>query len=105
MKITLAALFFAPILHAATFSVSDPEAARKAVRDAKPGDTILLTAGDWKDADLRLDGEGTAEAPITIRAEVPGKTRFTGASRLRLGGSHLIVSGLHLHNLSGTKAD
>lgn len=105
MKITLAALFFAPILHAATFSVSDPEAARKAVRDAKPGDTILLTAGDWKDADLRLDGDGTESAPITIRAEVPGKTVFTGASRLRLGGSHLIVSGLHLHNLSGSKAD
>jgi poly(beta-D-mannuronate) lyase len=105
MKVTLAALFFAPVLHAATFSASDSEAARKAVRDAKPGDTIVLTSGDWKDADLRLDGEGTAEAPITIRAEVPGKTRFTGASRLRLGGSHLIVSGLHLHNLSGTKAD
>lgn len=105
MKATLAALFFAPILHAATFSVSDPEAARKAVRDSKPGDTIVLTAGDWKDADLRLDGDGTAEAPITIRAEVPGKTVFTGASRLRIGGSHLIVSGLHLHNLSGAKAD
>jgi poly(beta-D-mannuronate) lyase len=105
MRTVLATIFLAPALHAATFSVSDPEAARRAVRDAKPGDTIVLTAGDWKDADLRLDGDGTATAPITIRAEVPGKTVFTGASRLRLGGSHLIVSGLHLRNLSGAKAD
>lgn len=105
MKATLAALLLTPALHAATFSASNPEAARKAVRDAKAGDTIVLTTGEWKDADLRLDGEGTVEAPITIRAEVPGETRFTGSSRLRLGGSHLIVSGLHLQNLSGTKAD
>lgn len=105
MKIILATLLFCPALHAATRTVSDPEAARKAVRDAKPGDTIVLASGEWKDADVRLDGEGTASAPITIQAEVPGKTVFTGASRLRLGGSHLIVRGLHLNNLSGAKSD
>jgi poly(beta-D-mannuronate) lyase len=98
-------LLAVPALPAATHTSADPESARKAVREAQPGDTIVLSAGEWKDADLRLDGEGTESAPITIRAEVPGKTLFTGASRLRLGGSHLIVSGLHLHNLSGNKAD
>lgn len=101
----LCLLALAPALHAATLTVSDPEAARKAVLNAKPGDAIVLAAGEWKDADLRLDGEGTAQSPITIRAAVPGKTVLTGASRLRLGGSHLIVSGLHLHNLSGSQAD
>lgn len=90
---------------AETVTVSDPEPARKAVRDAQPGDVIVLSAGEWKDADLRLDGEGSAESPILIRAEAPGKTILTGASRLRLGGSHLTVSGLHLHNLTGAKAD
>jgi poly(beta-D-mannuronate) lyase len=92
-------------LPAATVTVAEPEAARKAVRDAQPGDVILLAAGEWRDADLRLDGAGSATAPITIRAEAPGKTVFTGASRLRLGGAHLVVSGLHLHNLAGAKAD
>lgn len=91
--------------NAAEVKVADPESARKAVRDAKPGDVIVLAAGEWRDADLRLDGEGTAEAPITIRAEGPGKTIFTGASRIRLGGEHLVVSGFHLSNLSGAKAD
>jgi len=85
--------------------VSDPEAARKAVLAAKPGDVIVLTAGEWKDTDLRLDGMGTKDQPITIRAEKPGETIFTGASRIRLGGEHLVVSGLWLKNLSGAKAD
>ena len=85
--------------------VSDPESARKAVRDAKPGDVIVLAEGEWKDTDLRLDGEGTEAAPITIRAEEPGKTIFIGASRIRIGGSHLVVSGLWLKNLSGCGAD
>jgi poly(beta-D-mannuronate) lyase len=90
---------------AADVTVSDPEAARKAVLAAKPGDVIVLAAGEWKDADLRLDGEGSKDQPITIRAEKPGETIFTGASRIRLGGSHLVVSGLFLLNLSGADAD
>lgn len=89
----------------AEVGVSDPESARKAVRDAKPGDVIVLAAGEWRDTDLRLDGEGTAEQPITIRSEEPGKTIFTGASRIRLGGSHLVVSGVWMKNLSGGGAD
>lgn len=90
---------------AADYPVSDAESARKAVRDAKPGDVIVLREGLWKDVDLRLDGEGTAEAPITIRAAVPGKTVITGASRVRLGGEHLILSGIRLENLSMKNAD
>ena len=92
-------------LQAGTVTVSDPESARRAVREARPGDVIVLSRGEWKDADLRLDGEGSSEAPILIRAEVPGQTVLTGASRVRLGGQHLVLSGLHLRNLSGAKAD
>lgn len=100
----VALLGLAPTL-ASEVLVSDPESARKAVRDAKPGDVVVLAKGEWKDADLRLDGEGEEGNPITIRAEEPGRTVFTGASRIRLGGSHLVVRGLHLMNLSGAKAD
>ncbi len=107
MRAALILLFFfgtfAPL--SAEVLVSDPESARKAVRDAKPGDVIVLAAGEWQDADLRLDGEGSAERPVTIRAEKAGETIFTGASRIRLGGSHLVVSGLFLRNLSGVNAD
>lgn len=92
-------------LSAAEVKVSDSESARKAVRDAKPGDVIVLASGEWRDVDLRLDGEGTADQPVTIRAEEPGKTIITGASRVRLGGSHLVVSGLFFRNLSGANSD
>lgn len=92
-------------LSAAEVKVSDAESARKAVRDAKPGDVIVLASGEWRDVDLRLDGEGTADQPVTIRAEEPGKTIITGASRIRLGGSHLVVSNLFFRNLSGANAD
>jgi poly(beta-D-mannuronate) lyase len=93
------------VLVAGTVRVADAEAARLAVRAAKPGDIIELAAGEWRDADLRLDGEGSAEAPITVRAERPGETILSGASRVRLGGRYLVVRGLHLRNLSGAKAD
>jgi poly(beta-D-mannuronate) lyase len=102
---SIAAISFSLPGFAAEVKVSDPESARKAVRDAKPGDVIVLAAAEWKDADLRLDGEGSEAAPITIRAEEAGKTIFTGASRIRLGGSHLVVSGLWLKNLSGGGSD
>ena len=67
---------------------------QKAVTAAKPGDTITLSPGEWKDAELLLDTQGTAEAPITMRAAEPGKTVLTGKSRLRFGGNHLVVTGL-----------
>lgn len=101
----LASLFFGAALCAEEVGVSDPESARKAVLAAKPGDVVVLAEGEWKDADLRFDGEGTADQPIMIRAEEPGKTVITGASRVRLGGTHLVVSGLFLMNLSGANAD
>ena len=69
-----------------------------------PGDVIVLKSGEWKDVDLRLDGEGIEANPITIRAEEPGKTIFTGASRIRLGGKHLVVSGIWMKNVSGADA-
>ncbi len=38
--------------------------------------------------------EGTKERPITLRAATPGKTIFTGDSRLRISGHHVVVEGL-----------
>jgi len=92
-------------LSAVEVRVGDPESARKAIRDANPGDVVVLASGTWQDADLRFEGAGEPGKPITIRAERPGETILTGASRVRLGGRHLVVSGLWLRDLSGAKAD
>ncbi|MEC7289372.1 MAG: polysaccharide lyase 6 family protein, partial [Pseudomonadota bacterium] len=60
----------------------------------QPGDVIVLANGEWRDFDLVLEAEGTAEHPIYLVAEEPGSVVLTGQSSLRLGGEYLIVSGL-----------
>ena len=66
----------------------------EAIRQAKPGEKIMLANGDWRDFDMVVRGEGTADAPIEVFAETPGQVVLTGNSSLRLGGEHLSVSGL-----------
>ena len=61
---------------------------------AQPGDVIVLANGTWTDFDLVLEAKGTAENPIFLIAEEPGKVILNGQSSLRIGGEHLIVSGL-----------
>lgn len=60
----------------------------------KPGDVIVLANGVWRDFDLVLEADGTAEHPIYLIAEEAGSVVLSGQSSLRLGGKHLIVSGL-----------
>ncbi len=65
-----------------------------AVKAARPGDTIILAAGEWHDADLRFQAEGAPGKPVTVKAEAAGKAILAGSSRLRLGGRHLVADGL-----------
>ncbi len=62
------------------------------------GDTIILKDGAWADALLKIHADGTAGKPVTIKAQTPGKVIFTGASRLSVGGSHVVVDGLWFQN-------
>ncbi|MFH7473787.1 chondroitinase-B domain-containing protein, partial [Pseudomonas syringae pv. tagetis] len=64
----------------------------------QPGDEIVLADGTWTDARLLLKGQGTAAAPITLRAQTPGNVILSGRSDLRLAGSHLQVSNLVFRN-------
>ncbi len=41
------------------------------------GDELVMKDGLWRDANLLIQGEGTAEQPITIRAATPGKVVLT----------------------------
>jgi poly(beta-D-mannuronate) lyase len=65
-----------------------------AMKLVQPGDMIVLANGTWTDFDLVLEAEGTGEHPIYLVAEDPGSVILSGQSSLRIGGSHLIVSGL-----------
>lgn len=98
MRLFIAALFLPLLSHAREIPVADAEALAKAIKAALPGDTILLREGEWADTMVKFKGQGTKAAPITLRAAVPGKTVFTGASGLRIGGEHLVVDGLWFQN-------
>jgi poly(beta-D-mannuronate) lyase len=67
---------------------------REVVRTLRPGDTIVLANGEWRDFEVLFTGAGTADRPITLRAETKGRVVLTGQSNLRMAGEYLVVSGL-----------
>ncbi|WP_282294958.1 polysaccharide lyase 6 family protein [Stenotrophomonas sp. PS02289] len=79
---------------AADYLVQDADAYRSATSALKPGDTVILADGVWRDTDLLLRGQGTIGQPIRLTAQTPGKVILTGQSQLRLAGRHLEASNL-----------
>ena len=67
---------------------------RAAVETARPGDTITLANGVWRDFEMVFSGNGTAAQPITLKAESNGEVIISGVSNLRLAGEYLVVRGL-----------
>lgn len=84
------------------FRVSNAAEITAAMKTARPGDQLLMTDGVWKDAVLLFDGKGAPGQPITLRAQTPGKVILTGASRLNIGGSDLVVEGLFFRDVTTT---
>lgn len=68
------------------------------IKNAKPGEHIIMSNGVWKDVQIEFRGKGTKDNPITLTAETPGKVRIEGRSHLKFGGEFLIVQGLHFTN-------
>ncbi len=69
-----------------------------AIKNAQPGDNIVLANGIWKDVQIKFRGKGTKDNPIVLRAETPGKVTIEGESYLKFGGEYLVVEGLHFKN-------
>ena len=74
-----------------------------AAKTIAAGDTLILQDGTWADARLKIHADGTAEKPVTIKAQTPGKVVFTGDSRLSVGGAHVVVDGLWFQNPTGAQ--
>ncbi|KGL61792.1 chondroitinase-B domain-containing protein [Polaribacter sp. Hel1_85] len=79
-------------------SVSDASELKDAAKNAKAGDIILVKNGTYKDAEIVLQGEGTKENPIILKAETPGKVFIEGVSNLQISGHYIKVSGLFFRN-------
>lgn len=68
---------------------------------AKPGDVLLMSDGDWKDQVIQLKANGAEDKPITLRAQTPGKVRLVGESSIVAEGDYLVVSGVSLDHSTG----
>ncbi len=79
-------------------TVSNIEELNIAIKDAKPGDNIVLANGTYKDFEIKFTGEGTEDKPITLKAETAGKVFIEGESSLEISGDYLEVSGLFFRN-------
>ena len=88
-------LFFNLLLTANIIIVKNLTELNAANRKAMPGDVIILQNGEWKDVLIKLNCNGTKENPITFRSQTAGKVLITGNSKLKVGGSFLIVDGLY----------
>jgi poly(beta-D-mannuronate) lyase len=65
-----------------------------ALKEARPGDLLLMANGDWRDTVINFSAQATAERPVTLRAQTPGKVFLTGRSKLSLSSPFLVVDGL-----------
>jgi poly(beta-D-mannuronate) lyase len=84
------------------FRVSSAAEINEVIGKLQAGDAVVMAGGTWKDQEIRFRAEGTAERPITLRAETPGKTLLTGESSLTIEGEHVVVTGLNMKD--GKKA-
>jgi poly(beta-D-mannuronate) lyase len=88
-----------------TYEIDDPEDIQNVIYQA--GDIIILKNGTYStDERKNFLGSGTAENPVTFRAETPGGVIFTGGFKMNIGGEsdgatkiatgeYLIVDGFH----------
>ena len=77
---------FSLLSYSNVITVKNIEELNSANKNAKPGDTIILQNGEWKNITISLDCIGSKEKPVVIKAQTPGKVLITGNSKLKIGG-------------------
>ena len=101
-----AVLALMPLLTLAKdFPIADAEGLKVALKTVQPGDVLVLRAGEWQDANLKIRAEGMRDKPVTVRAATEGDTVFTGDSRLRISGHHVVVEGLWFRDPTQAEGD
>jgi hypothetical protein len=79
---------------ATDFLVHNAAEITAAQSSAGPGDSIVMADGVWMNQNITFADSGTAAAPITLRAQTPGRVILTGNSRLTITGDYSVTSGL-----------
>ena len=73
------------------------------LKDAQPGDTLVVRDGIYTDVILKWEGHASAESPVVVRPETPGGVRITGASQLKIFGEGLTVCGFLFEKCTAEK--
>ncbi|MEI7729563.1 MAG: chondroitinase-B domain-containing protein [Verrucomicrobiota bacterium] len=61
--------------------------------DAQPGDVFVLKDGTWKDVVIYVKRGGDAKNAVVLRAQTPGKVRFTGECGVHLTAPYVTLDG------------
>lgn len=78
--------------------VKNAQELENAIKQALPGDQIILSNGTWTDLQLNFYGIGTKEKPITIKAETPDSVFIEGKSYIKIAGEYLVIKDLYVRN-------
>lgn len=71
----------------------------------KPGDQLVLTGDEWKDARFSFEAHGTMASPIIVRPEKSGGAAFSSATEVAFFGEHLIITGLTFRRVDPAKSN
>ncbi|WP_114781905.1 polysaccharide lyase 6 family protein [Botryobacter ruber] len=84
--------------HGNTVHVKNISELTAAMAAAQPGDQLVMADGTWQDAVIDFNATATEAAPITLKAQTPGKVILTGSSKLTFSKPYLIADGLLFQN-------
>src|SRR6476661_9091518 len=90
---------------AAEHVVRDARSLGSTVREARPGDVVVMADGVWRDVDLVLEASATPENPVTVRAQTRGKVIVSGRSQVRIAGTGVVVDGLWFKDGEAARSD
>jgi poly(beta-D-mannuronate) lyase len=97
LSLTIVCLFALQLSFGNIYKVKTADEFNKAAASAAPGDEIVIANGSYTGWAVAINGNGTADKPIIIRAENAGKAVFTGEVHqtvLRVSGSYINIKGL-----------
>ncbi|RRN76650.1 chloramphenicol resistance protein, partial [Pseudoxanthomonas sp. SGD-10] len=91
----VAAVLISFSAYALNREVASPQEVYKAVQTLKPGDTLFLQDGIYKDIQLVIHNSGEKLKPIVISAKNGGKVFFTGDVKVELRGEHIVLKDIY----------
>ena len=85
-------------IQAKDYKVSDTKELNEKIKNAIPGDCIIMANGVWNDVQIVFKANGTFKKHISLTVETAGKVLMEGVSNLSISGEYLDISGLVFTN-------